>query len=69
LHDPFTIRIAGRPVTRLCSTFSEGDRGELFAVEGSTGYIELALNQESAADRLNVQRGAEIEVESGTLNH
>jgi S-adenosyl-L-methionine hydrolase (adenosine-forming) len=69
LHDPFTIRIAGRPVTRLCSSFSEGDRGELFAVEGSTGYIELALNQESAADRLNVQRGAEIEVESGTVNH
>ena len=38
--------------------------GEFFAVEGSTGYIELALNQGSAAERLNVERGAEIEVES-----
>jgi S-adenosylmethionine hydrolase len=69
LGDGFTIRIAGRPITRLCGNFSEAERGELFAVEGSTGYIELALNQESAADRLNVRRGSEIEVESGTVNH
>jgi hypothetical protein len=65
----FTIHVAGRPITRLCGAFSEADPGEFFAVEGSTGFIELALNQGSAADRLNVQRGAEIEVESGSTNH
>jgi S-adenosylmethionine hydrolase len=65
----FTIRVAGLPIRRLCATFSEGRQGELFAVEGSTGYIELALNQGSAADQLKVRSGAEIEVESGTLNH
>jgi S-adenosylmethionine hydrolase len=60
----FTIRVAGLAITRLCTSFSEADPGEFFAVEGSTGFIELALNQGSAADRLKVERGAEIEVES-----
>ncbi len=68
LSGDFTVRVAGLPITRLCSNFSESEPGEFFALEGSTGYIELALNQGSAADRLNVRRGAEIEVESTSLN-
>ena len=65
----FTIRVAGVPITRFCATFSEADPGEFFAVEGGAGYIELALNQGSAADRLKVERGAEIEVEVAPVNH
>src|SRR2546421_1112444 len=62
LGPDFTIHVAGLPITRLCSSFSEAEPGEFFAIEGSTGFIELALNQGSAAARLGVQRGAEIEV-------
>jgi S-adenosylmethionine hydrolase len=69
LSDGFFIRIAGIRIMRLCNTFSEATPGELFAVEGSTGYIEIALNQGSAAELLNVGSGAEIEVESGRANH
>jgi S-adenosylmethionine hydrolase len=69
LAGEFTIRVAGLSISRLCSTFSEADPGEFFAVEGSAGYIEIALNQGSAADRLKVGRGAEIEVETGVINH
>ena len=65
----FAIGVAGFSITRLCASFSEAGPGELFAIEGSTGYIELALNQGSAAERLQVQRGAEIEVENRTANH
>jgi S-adenosylmethionine hydrolase len=64
LPEEFTITVAGLPITRLCSSFSEAERGEFFAIEGSAGYIELALDQGSAADKLKVARGAEIEVES-----
>jgi len=64
LGPDFTIQVAGLAITRLCSNFSEAEPGEFFAIEGSTGFIELALNQGSAADRLNVERGAEIEVET-----
>ena len=69
LSPNFTIRVAGLPVARLCSNFSEADPGECVAVEGSTGYIEIAMNQESAADRLKVASGAEIEVESDSAKH
>jgi S-adenosylmethionine hydrolase len=64
----FAIRVAGLSITRLCSNFFEADPGEFFALEGSTGYIELALNQGSAADRLNVRLGAEIELETPSVN-
>ena len=47
----------------------QAEPGEFFAIEGSTGFIELALDQGSAADKLKVRRGAEIEVESASLNH
>jgi S-adenosylmethionine hydrolase len=63
------MRVAGTPITRLCANFSEAEPGEFFAVEGSTGYIEIALNQASAADRLNLASGAEIEVESDSANY
>jgi S-adenosylmethionine hydrolase len=41
----------------------------LVAVEGSTGYIEIVMNRESAAERLSVPSGAEIEVESDSAKH
>jgi S-adenosylmethionine hydrolase len=65
----FTIRLAGVPITHLYSNFSEAEPGQFFALEGSTGFIELALNQGSAADKLKVKRGTEIEVESVSANN
>src|SRR5215467_6822225 len=69
LRRGFTIRVAGLPITRFYSNFSEAEPGQFFALEGSTGFIELALNQGSAADKLQVRRGTEIEVESGSANN
>ena len=69
LTNDFTIRVAGLTITRLYSSFSEAKPGEFFAIEGSTGFIELAVDQGSAADKLKVGRGAEIEVESMSSNH
>src|SRR5262245_793572 len=69
LTSDFTIRVGGLPITRLSTNFSEAEPGEFFAIEGSTGYIEIALKQASAADRLNVTGGVEIEVESDSANY
>jgi S-adenosyl-L-methionine hydrolase (adenosine-forming) len=65
----FAMNVAGLSITRLCSTFSDAEPGEFFALEGSTGYIELALNQGSAAERLKIGPGAEFELESPPPNH
>ena len=64
----FVIRIGTTEVRRIVSSYSEASPGEFFAIEGSSGLIELCLNQDSAANRLNLRRGAEFEVETGTLN-
>jgi S-adenosyl-L-methionine hydrolase (adenosine-forming) len=69
LLPPFRIRIAGKEVSDLRRTFSDAAPGELVAVEGSTGYIEIAFNQGSAAGRLQITTGAEMEVETGPVNH
>lgn len=68
LSPGFVIRLGTIEVRRIVSSYSEASPGEVFAIEGSAGLIELCLNQDSAANRLNLRRGAEFEVETGTLN-
>jgi S-adenosylmethionine hydrolase len=70
LQGSFCIEIAGFKVTDLFSNYAEAKAGELFAIEGSTGYIEIALNQGSAANKLDIHSGVEIAVhclETGKL--
>ncbi|NLT32720.1 MAG: SAM-dependent chlorinase/fluorinase, partial [Acidobacteria bacterium] len=40
----------------------EGQPGEIFVVAGSTGYLEIAVRNESAAERLNMKPGFPIGV-------
>jgi S-adenosylmethionine hydrolase len=68
LGSGFVIRVGKTEVRRIVSNYAEATPGEFFAIEGSAGLIELCLNQDSAANRLNLKRGAEFEVETGTLN-
>ena len=46
--------VNGRPL-RPVRTYEEGDDGELIALLGSSGRIELAIRRASAADRLQVR--------------
>jgi S-adenosyl-L-methionine hydrolase (adenosine-forming) len=62
---PFRIRINGHEITRLCQSFAAGEGAELFAVVGSSGFIEICINRGSAAKALNVNRGEEVEMEVG----
>ncbi len=59
------LRISGTRIGSLCRTYAEGRPGEFFMVVGSSGFIEVAMNRGSAADRLQVTRGLEFEVEPG----
>ena len=55
-----TFHIAGRDVGGLRATYAEGD--ELMAIEGSSGYIEVAARNGSAAQKLGVGRGTRLHV-------
>ena len=63
---PFKIIINQHEITRLNLAYSMGKPGELFAIVGSSGYIEICTNRGSAAKVLNVNRGAEVGVMLGT---
>ena len=64
-QDPpsFRIRLNGHEVTRICESFAAGEGTDLFALVGSSGFIEICTNRGSAAKALNVNRGVEVEVE------
>ena len=51
-----------REITNFRKTFSEGLPGEVFVVPGSTGYLEIVVNNGSAAAELNLKPGALIGV-------
>ena len=58
------VRIGGREIRKTRTSFSAAASGELFMIVGSSGYVEVSMNQASAADLLNVGAGAELEVET-----
>jgi S-adenosyl-L-methionine hydrolase (adenosine-forming) len=52
----------GHSVGRLVATYADIQPGEICALFGSTDHLELAANSESAAERLQLTRGAAVEV-------
>lgn len=50
-------------VTRLVASYAEGHEAEVFAIVGSTGFVEIAGRQASAAEVLGVWKGAEVILE------
>jgi S-adenosylmethionine hydrolase len=59
---PFELNVGLEKLTRLALTFSEGNQGELFVIIGSSGYIEVAVNQGSAAKKLGCGAGSPVEL-------
>jgi len=53
----FTLDVAGRGIHAFHKTFADAPPGELFAYHGSSGYIEIGMNQQSAATSLKVSVG------------
>jgi S-adenosylmethionine hydrolase len=61
----FKIIVSQQEITRLNLAYSMGKPGEIFAIVGSSGFLEICTNRGSAAKTLNVARGAEIGVMMG----
>lgn len=59
---PFELKIGTRTISRLALTFTECEPGEIFVIVGSSGYLEVATNQGSAAETLGCAGGAPIEL-------
>ena len=60
---PVSLRVAGRPVAGVVATYADIRAGEVCALFGSTDHLEFAVNGGSAAETLEVGRGAAVEIE------
>ncbi|MEX2571821.1 MAG: SAM-dependent chlorinase/fluorinase, partial [Gemmatimonadota bacterium] len=61
--DGYHLRGRASTVTALRGFYAEAAADEAFAIWGSTGYLEIALNQGSAAAHLGLRRGDEVYAE------
>ncbi len=56
----FKLTVGKREVTSFRTVYADGTPGELFAIMGSMGYLEIAANRGSAAQLVGVGKGAEV---------
>lgn len=56
------VIVGGQTMEGICTAYSEAPRGDLLALVGSSGYLEIAVNQGSAAERLDVVVGDRVEL-------
>ena len=60
---PFEMRAGTQRIHRLALTYAETEVGDLCVIVGSTGYLEIAANQTSAAGLLGCSSGAPVELD------
>ncbi|HZD93753.1 MAG TPA: SAM-dependent chlorinase/fluorinase [Candidatus Sulfotelmatobacter sp.] len=58
----FKITIGKAEVTKLCSSYAEGAQGELVAIVGSTGFLEISSNKGAASRLAGADKGSEVAV-------
>jgi S-adenosylmethionine hydrolase len=58
----FKIVVGKREVTTLKTNFSEGAPGEVFAILGSMGYLEIAANRAAAVQLVGSGKGTEVNI-------
>ena len=63
---PVNILVAGETITHVCRSYAEGGDQELFAIMGSSGYLEIAARQASAAEKLAAGVGTPVGVVLGS---
>ena len=56
----FKMVVGKREVTSLRTNYAEGAPGELFAIFGSMGFLEIAANRGSATQTTGAGKGAEV---------
>ena len=57
---PFKIVVGKTEITALKNSYTEGGPGEMFAILGSMGYLEISTNRGSATQLSGVGKGGEV---------
>jgi hypothetical protein len=59
---PFQLLVGPRSISQFARTFAEAPAGELVLIEGSSGYLEIAANQASAAKIIGCAAGTQVDL-------
>jgi len=59
---PFVIQLGDRKISQLHSSYADGAPGEVFAIWGSSGLLEISMNQAPAAETLKIGKNREFDV-------
>lgn len=57
---PFKITVGKAEVTKLQSSYTAGTQGELFAILGSAGFLEISANKAAASRLAAADKGSEV---------
>jgi S-adenosylmethionine hydrolase len=60
--DRALVMVGGREIPGLHRTYAEVAPGEVLALVGSEGHLEIAVREGSGADRLGLQPGDPVEL-------
>lgn len=58
----FKLNVGKAEVTELFSSYNQGNPGQLFAVIGSTGFLEISANKGAASRLAGADKGAEVKL-------
>jgi hypothetical protein len=61
----FKITAGSREIDKLSQNYAQGAPGEVLAVIGSSGFLEISVNKGHAARSLSLQRGSEVIISLG----
>lgn len=62
VHGPFELQVGSRAISRLATAYADVADRKPFLIRGSADYIEISVNQGSAASVLGVGAGAPLEL-------
>jgi len=56
------VVVAGQEIAGVCRTYAEAERDQVLALAGSSGHLEIAVREGSAARRLGLRPGDVVEL-------
>jgi S-adenosyl-L-methionine hydrolase (adenosine-forming) len=61
----FKIAVGKREITAIHANYAQGTPGEVFAILGSMGYLEIAANRGAANQLTGAAKGSEVNINLG----
>lgn len=58
----FKLTVGKAEITKMVSSYAQGGQGELFAILGSTGFLEISTNKGAASRLAAADKGSEVNI-------